>query len=272
MNILELKKVNLIKNNGEILLENVNLEVSPGEVILITGTNGIGKSTLFKALKSFEGYSEENYAIIDGEYIFDGDNSEKKENLCCKIIDIHQIEFYQEMRNFKETLMVAIPQCIEKNKREQYLENWIETYKPFTKTEEDKYKSCADNEFIATLKSFFSKEEVKGRSGGEEKYLSILEGLVRCDDPEIKLVLIDEPTNNLDHSHIKHLSDLIQRIRHFRHELAFIIISHCHVWPYITKTYEISNKKLIEVETECHNCFGRADKDGYYNSSMNPSK
>ena len=265
MNILELKNVNLIKINGDILLENINLEVSPGDVILITGTNGIGKSTLFKALMDFVGYpKQDKYAKIDGKYILDG--SEEKKDLNCKIINIHQETnpIWWGYFNFGNSLLKAVPQTIKgKKNRKVYLDNWIDKYKPFT---------AKDNEEHLLEKSILE------LSGGRDKYLSVLEGLVRCDDPEIKLVLIDEPTNNLDHSHIKHLSDLIQRIRHFRPELAFIIISHCHVWPYITKTYEIkktdekSNNTLIEVDNECHNCFGNADEDGYYNSSMNPSK
>ena len=92
MNILELKNVNLIKNDGEMLLENVNLEVFPGEVILITGTNGIGKSTLFKALMDFVGYTnQDKYARIEGKYILDGDGSEEKKDLNCRIITLETV-------------------------------------------------------------------------------------------------------------------------------------------------------------------------------------
>jgi ABC-type multidrug transport system ATPase subunit len=259
MSILELKNINLVKDGGETLLENVNLKAEPGDVILITGNNGTGKSTLFKALLSFIGNEEDKYAGIEGEFIFDGVS--KKKDLNSYIISIQQ-EDYLSMPIYKAktALKIGLEKYKDRKKRFNY---WIEKYRPLT--EEDKNKKLIEK-FIFSL------------SGGEEKYLSILQGLVRCDDSEIKLVLIDEPTNNLDHSHIKHLSDLIQRIRHFRPELAFIIISHCRVWPYITKTYEIkkpdekSNNTLIEVDNECHNCFGEADEDGYYNSSMNPSK
>jgi len=269
MSILELENVNLIINNDKSkpLLENINLKAEPGDVILITGTNGIGKSTLFKSLVDFNGYpKQDKYARIDGKYILDGDGSEEKKDLNCRIINIHQETntiwwgyFY-----FGKSLLKAVPPSIKGNKeRKKYLDNWINKYKPFT--DEDKEEKLLEKSILEL-------------SGGRDKYLSVLEGLVRCDDPEIKLVLIDEPTNNLDHIHIKHLSDLIQRIRHLRPELAFIIISHCRVWPYITKTYEIkktdekSNNTLIEVDNECHNCFGNADEDGYYNPSMNPSK
>lgn len=259
MHILELKNVNLIKDNGEILLENVNFKADPGEVILITGTNGVGKSTLFKSLLFFMGNTEDKYAKIEGEFLFDG--SAEKKDLNCKVINIEQKDYLSMLfYRAKTALKIGLEKYKDREKRFNY---WIEKYRPLT--EEDKNKKLIEK-FIFSL------------SGGEEKYLSILQGLVRCDDPEIKLVLIDEPTNNLDHSHIMHLSDLIQRIRYFRPELAFIIISHCRVWPYITKTYEIkkpdekSNNTLIEVDNECHNCFGNADEDGYYNSSMNPSK
>ena len=264
MSILELENVNLINDKSELLLENINLMAEPGDVILITGNNGIGKSTLFKSLVDFNGYPKDKYAKIDGKYILDG--SEEKKDLNCRIINIHQETdpIWWNYWSFGNTLLKAVPQSIKgKKDRKEYLDKWISKYKPFT---------AKDNEEHLLEKSTLE------LSGGRDKYLSVLEGLVRCDDPEIKLVLIDEPTNNLDHIHIKHLSDLIQRIRHFRPELAFIIISHCRVWPYITKTYEIkktdekSNNTLIEVDNECHNCFGNADEDGYYNSSMNPSK
>ena len=75
---------------------------------------------------------------------------------------------------------------------------------------------------------------------------------------------MDEPINNLDAKHIVQLSDLINRIQENNPRLAWIIISHCHVFTNVTRAFEIRDKKLEAVAYQSHNCFGTCDARGYY--------
>jgi len=48
---LSFKNVSLYRPNGQILVRNLNFEVAPGTRVLITGENGVGKSSLFRVLR-----------------------------------------------------------------------------------------------------------------------------------------------------------------------------------------------------------------------------
>lgn len=52
-------------------LENVSLEVSPGEFVVVAGVSGSGKSTLLRAINRL---AENDHAHIQGEIYFDGTN------------------------------------------------------------------------------------------------------------------------------------------------------------------------------------------------------
>lgn len=255
--VLELKNSKLIEiKTKKTMISGINIAVSEGDVVLITGMNGIGKSTLFKALLGFIGNDEEKYAKIDDEKTFLFCGYAEKKNLNRQIINIMQSNFLGfPLRRAKTSLLEAVPDKFAD--KEEYLAKWLKKYNPLT--DEDKKKNLLEK-FIFQL------------SGGEEKYLSILEGLVRCEDSEVKLALIDEPTNNLDTRHMRQLSDLILRIRHYNPHLAFIMISHCRLWPYITKAYEIRQKHIGEIAYTPHTCLGEPDDDGYYQKEMKPKQ
>ena len=253
--VLELQNAVLIEiKTKDTMISGINLKAAEGDVILVTGMNGTGKSTLFKALLGFLGNDEKKYAKIDDDSKFLFCGSAEKKELNKQIINIMQSDFLGfPLRKAESVLLEAVPDNVADKK--DYFAKWLKKYNPLT--EDDKKKKLLEK-FIFQL------------SGGEKKYLSILEGLVRCEDPDVKLVLIDEPTNNLDTNHMRQLSDLILRIKHFRSELAFIMISHCRLWPYITKAYKIEQKRLNEIEYIPHTCLGEPDKDGYYQKEMRP--
>ncbi|MFB3918979.1 ABC transporter ATP-binding protein [Candidatus Velamenicoccus archaeovorus] len=57
-----------VEVGGRVILEDLNLEISPGSTLVLFGPNGSGKSTLIKAIMGFE-----NYAITHGKIVFGGE-------------------------------------------------------------------------------------------------------------------------------------------------------------------------------------------------------
>ena len=246
--VIELKNVNLsLKAQNHLLIENINLTVNESDKIILTGINGIGKTTFLKALMGFIATDSEIYAEFqDGDYLFCGEKT--LSNLNQKIIYIEQEDFIQRpFAKVERALLDGIQDNIADKK--QYLKQWLEKYQPLTNDD---------------IKKKLLKKRIFSLSGGEKKFIAILQGLLRCDLSNIKLVLIDEPVNNLDAKHIVLLSNLINRIQESNPKLAWIIISHCHVFTNVSKAYEIRNKQLQEVEYKSHNCFGACDSGGYY--------
>ena len=52
-NILEVKKLT-IQIDKRLFMRDVSFEINPGEAVLLSGTNGIGKSTLLKSILGLE--------------------------------------------------------------------------------------------------------------------------------------------------------------------------------------------------------------------------
>lgn len=254
MSILKLENEDLVmRKDGRILLKNITFIIENGDKVLFSGINGAGKSTLFKTLLNFTSEEGDIYAELkNGKYTFC--DSEKLENLNQHIIYIAQEDFVAKpFTRVENALLQGIPDKISNKKK--FLKNWIEKYKPFIQDDVNKK---------------LLKKRILSLSGGEKKFVSIIQCLLRCDFPEVKLALIDEPINNLDAKHIIHFSDLLTRIQFYNPNFSLVIITHCHAFPKITKAYEIQGVTLKRVEYQTHNCFGHYDANGYYQSWMNP--
>ena len=256
MDLIRLENENLVYlKTKDVILKNINLVIEHGEQVLITGINGAGKSTLFKALLNFIGTDGERYAELQNGLFYFCDSLERK-NLNCQIINIPQDDYIgKPFSKVEDVLLTAIPSDV-KNKK-LYLKNWLNRYRPMIKDDE---------------RNHLLKKRIISLSGGQKKFIAILQGLIRCDDINVKLALLDEPVNNLDAKHIIQVSDLLNRIQFYRPEFSIVLITHCHAFPNISRAYEISNQEIKIIKYHPHNCFGHYDEDGYYQKEMNPKK
>ena len=169
-NIVELKNVSKIYKTGEKefkALDNVNLEIKKGELVVILGPSGAGKSTLLNLIGGMD-IPTEGTITIDGENI-----SKYNEN---KLSDYRaeNIGFIFQFYNILPTLTV--------------LEN-VDIVKDIVKNPIDSKEALNDVGLGEHINKFPSQ-----LSGGEQQRVSIARAIAK--NP--KLLLCDEPTGALD--------------------------------------------------------------------------
>ena len=184
--MIHLKNVTkLYEKNGVVALDNVNLDITPGEFVFIVGTSGSGKSTLMKLLMH-----EETPTM--GEIFVDGRDVvrlPKKEipYLRRGLGVIFQDFRLLEDKTVYENVAFAM-QVIESPKK--IIQRTVDAVLDIVGLRE-KSKHFPDQ-----------------LSGGEQQRVAIARAIVN--DP--KLVIADEPTGNLDPTTTWDIMDIFKRI------------------------------------------------------------
>ncbi len=181
-------------------LDNVNLQVEPGEIHAIVGENGAGKSTLMKVLSGIHPYGS-----YEGEILYNGEechftgtkDSEKK-----GIVIIHQELALVPYLTIGENMFLG-------NERGSGFHiNWNETF-------------AKSNEFLRVVGlSESSRTLIKDIGVGKQQLVEIAKALAK----NAKLLILDEPTSSLNETESKHLLDLMLKFK--EQGLTSIIISH----------------------------------------------
>jgi Fe-S cluster assembly ATP-binding protein len=150
--------------DGKVILEDINLEINPGETHVLFGPNGSGKSTLLGTLIGFN-----RYKVVNGRIFFKGE-------------DITHLSVYERARRGLGLLFQRPP-----------------TIRGLTMR--DMINICSQGrgdveQFAARLnfERFLDREVNHGFSGGELKRSELVQLLAQ--DPD--LVLLDEPESGVD--------------------------------------------------------------------------
>lgn len=186
--MLEIKNLEL-KYGEKIILENINLKVKKGEILVLTGNSGSGKSTLLKVLNGI--IPEINEADISGEIILEGKpilkedisnrsrfvstvfQNPKTQFYCIDSTD--ELAFALENRNIPKDDMIKII---------------------------DEYTSLLNTKHLMN-KNIFS------LSGGEKQLIAITS--VACMNNEV--YIFDEPSSSLDKKSIELLKGAMIKLK-----------------------------------------------------------
>lgn len=251
---IEIKDLEVLVNNKKVL-NKLNLEINPGEIHVIMGPNGVGKSTLSKVLMGSEDYKVESGDIlVDNKSIKDLETDERaKLGMFLSFQNPIDIEGVTN----SEFLKVAI------NERR---EEPIGLY-DFIKEMERSFDE------LDLKKEMMHRSVNQNFSGGEKKKNEILQ--MKLLKP--KFVILDELDSGLDVDSLKvvcdnvnsYLSDnpdtSVLMITHYQRILDYIKPDYIHILTngHIVKTGDATLAKEIEEKgyKSFDNCVSLVSED-----------
>lgn len=174
--------------------QEVNLYISAGEIALIGGPSGIGKTTLFNIISGF-------YEPVSGSVIFNRENLLSKPPWKRPVSTMFQSDNLFPQLTVKQNLMLGI------KKFSKDIENQLHFLKIFPLINQ----KCSE------------------LSGGELQRVALIKTLSR----EKPIILLDEPFSALDKAMIKKASTLIQKHTQKMSSIT-LLISHQDVSSHLT--------------------------------------
>jgi len=191
---------NIFKNYATLpVLKGVDIEISKGEIVSISGSSGAGKSTLLHILGTLD-TADKGEIFLEDERI---DKLKGKKLAAFRNTHIGFVfQFHHLLPEFTALENVCIPGWIAGRKRK---------------------------EVMVTAESLLNILGLKNRgehkpgelSGGEQQRVAVARALIN--NPSI--VMADEPTGNLDSANAKELHNLFIDLRN-RFQQTFLIVTH----------------------------------------------
>jgi ABC-type sugar transport system ATPase subunit len=197
---------NLTKRFGGLTaVRTVSLDVFPGEVVGLVGDNGAGKSTLIKCVSGV-------YHADEGEIRFEGKLVRFSRPLEARAAGIETI--YQDLA-LAGNLHVSANIFLGREVKRRYLGGLIRTLDE--KTMLDESQRILDTLDIRIPRM---SAEIDKLSGGQRQAVAIARAVYW----NARLMIMDEPTNNLGVPEQRKVLDLIRKLR--EKQVPVILISH----------------------------------------------
>lgn len=197
-----IKITNLHKSFGNLhVLKEIDFQAETGEVIVVIGSSGMGKSTFLRCLNYIE-RPEKGIIEIDNVKV----NAEK-----CTEKEIRQLRL--------KTSMVFQNYNLFKNKT--VLENVMLPMTSVQKLEKDEAKKKA-LQYLEQVGLMDKINEYPSRlSGGQQQRV----GIARALAVNPKLILLDEPTSSLDPKLVHGILNILRNLAN-EHKRTMIIVTH----------------------------------------------
>lgn len=202
-------------------LNRVNLELHPGEFVVITGESGSGKSTLINVISGLDSYEE-------GEMYIDGSETS------------HYT--VNDFENYRRKYIANIFQSF----------NLVSSYTVFQNVElvllvEGRRKSDVKEKVSAIIEKVglteFANTKVSKLSGGQKQRVAIARALAK----ETPIIVADEPTGNLDS---KSALGIVQLLKDVAEDHLVIVVTHNYdqFEDCASRRIKLSDGRIIEDE------------------------
>jgi len=217
---------NLYKDiNKQEILKDINLDIKKGEVVILKGVSGSGKSSLLSLIAALDKPTK-GKVVIDNEPIH-------------KLPDIY-------LSDFRAQNIGIIFQSFNLIEHFSAKENLLSALIPTTKNLQEAIKKAKKALELAHI-SHKENSLVKDLSGGEKQRVAIARALVN--NPNI--IICDEPTASLDKANSLKFLDTINEL----HKLnkTIIIATHDPIFEQLKTPYrlvEIDSGKIIKEQKE----------------------
>ncbi|MDY0131422.1 MAG: ABC transporter ATP-binding protein [Desulforegulaceae bacterium] len=219
-----LENISKSYKTGETVLEilkNVDFTVNKGEKIAVTGSSGIGKSTLLHVLGGLD-HPDEGKIFIEGEDLYSlGD--ERVAGIRNKKIGF-MFQFHHLLPEFNAVENVMMPSLIGGNDRKSSLKKAKELLKK-----------------VGLLSRINHK--VTELSGGEQQRVAIARALVM--DPVV--LLADEPTGNLDNKNSEDVHLLLEELNTELGMTLIVVTHNMELASFMGKQVTLKEGSLVSV-------------------------
>ena len=237
-----------------------SFNINEGDFLLVKGRNGYGKTTF---LKLFHLQGVNYFRVVEGDVYFrdsafaadksiiDFSNDElTKLNRYVSFVGQEEIfktgaTAYTTIYDYCKTA-INESENLTKEEKKRKLASVADVIKEYF----DKYlqKSFECPSFRA-----FKTKGVKTWSGGQQKMINVLAGIIKAKACGLRLIVMDEPLNNLDGRNKDILNTLVKELR--ADGVAVIAITHCQIFDGINKVLTITEsapgeRKAIYAECE----------------------
>ena len=251
-NIMTVKDLTVQVNNSP-LFKNVSFSIGEGEAVLLSGENGIGKSTLLKTLLGLEPAGKRISGSITVRGVGDilSLKPEELQRYRASVAYVPQRDDYSSLGNvcvrdiISDSRMAFSGEILSNAEVNGLIDEWI--------------PRKGDDSRV-----FDAKAKPGKFSGGEQRLLSVLS--IISTRSKADLLIIDEPLNNLDFINARNISNVINRAMKENPHMGLLMISHCRIFPFITREIKLNAEGIQEIKDRyiCHSCFGDPDENGYY--------
>lgn len=181
------------------VLRGIDMDISRGEIVCITGASGAGKSTLLHILGTLDTADEGTFSLNDTELTsLHGKKLASFRNLHIGFV----FQFHHLLPEFTALENVCIPGWIAKRDRKQV-----------------EYQAYPLLERLGLEKILHQKPAEM--SGGEQQRVAVARALINS--PSI--ILADEPTGNLDSANAEEMHKLFAELRD-EFQQTFLIVTH----------------------------------------------